>query len=270
MIYVYDNTFYGMLTAVYYHYYEKKADQIFADAKFGGHLVDEIRYIETHSIYAEKVEKAMYKKLSREGYLSMYRTFLSSEENKDTYILKYLEKGFKLGEKIDRLYADPDVIHIRELSKKVGFEAHRFLGLLRFEQKFNYLYGRYEPDHDITELIAQHFADRLKNEMFIIHDAKRKKMMFSNQGKWYIEQSNKVEVMERLLREEQAEKKVMYNEEDYQRGSLGHISEEAMIQALWKKYFERIGIEGRKNLKLQQSFVPLKYRKNILEFVEEK
>lgn len=245
MIYLYDGTYYGLLTCVYEHYYTMKANEIYAVQLFGGSLIDETRFITSDEDKAEKVEAAIKDKFSSKGYMDMYRSFLSDEPNKDNYILQYLMAGFKMGAKIDRMYSEPYVIRIRELSRRVGFESHRFLGLLRFVERKPYLYAKFEPDSDILTLIADHFADRYKNERIIIHDLKRQKALIAHGGQWLVYD---VENQNQFLDEEE-------NDEL-----------ENLLQELWKGYFEHIGIEGRRNLKLQQSFVPLKYRKHILEF----
>jgi probable DNA metabolism protein len=41
---------------------------------------------------------------------------------------------------------------------------------------------------------------------------------------------------------------------------------EEKFQKLWKLFFENVTIKKRKNLKLQQNFVPLLYRKYMTEF----
>uniref|UniRef100_A0A7V5XFR6 DUF4130 domain-containing protein n=1 Tax=Thermodesulfobacterium geofontis TaxID=1295609 RepID=A0A7V5XFR6_9BACT len=43
-------------------------------------------------------------------------------------------------------------------------------------------------------------------------------------------------------------------------------SSEEAIYSLWVKYFQRLAIMERQNLKLQKQKVPLKYRSSILEF----
>lgn len=247
MIYLYDGSYYGMLTCIYNHYYVEKADEIFSETMFLGSLIDVTKYIKTNEEQAKRVEKAISEKFTEIGYMDMYRCFLSNEMNKDCYILAYLVEGFKIGNKIDRLYSEPYVLKIRELSRKVGFEAHRFTGLLRFVEKKPFLYSSFEPDNDILPLIADHFADRFKNEHIIIHDLKHNKAVFAQEGEWVIYEG---EVLSELTLLKDA-----------------HLShKETLLQELWKGYFDHIGIEGRKNLKLQQSFVPLKYRKHILEF----
>lgn len=247
MILLYDGSYYGFLSCIHEHYYGRKATEIFPKALFQGSIVDEAYDVITDEEKAAKVEKALSEKFSMIGYLDMYRCFLSNDMNKDTWNLKYIQKGFKIGEKLDRLYSDPDVIHIRKLSRQVGFEGHRFKGILRFEERNGFLYARYEPDHDISELIADHFADRFLNEQIIIHDLKRHKAVLAKGGKWIITE-------------------VTPNSNIHDLSQINLTQEEELLQNLWKGYFEHIGIEGRKNPKLQQNFVPLKYRKHMLDF----
>ncbi len=247
MIYLYDGSFYGLLTCIYDHYYIEKASEIYDGRIFPGTLIDKVKTLETDIQKAEKVESAIRDKFSYEGYMDMYRSFLAADIHKDCYILNYIVQGFKLGAKMDRLYSEPFVLRIRELSRKVGFEAHRFNGLLRFVEKKPFLYAAFEPDNDILLLIADHFADRFMHERIIIHDLKRNKAVFAHKRKWMISEMNDERVLEEL---------------DVQ----SITPDEELLQRLWKGYFDHIGIEGRRNTKLQQNFVPLKYRKHIVEF----
>ncbi len=245
MIYLYDGSYYGMLSCVYEHYYTMKANEIYAVQLFEGSLIDESKFIVTDEVKAEKVELAIKNKFSSNGYMDMYRSFLSDEPNKDNYILQYLMAGFKMGAKIDRMYSEPYVIRIRELSRRVGFESHRFLGLLRFVERKPYLYARFEPDSDILTLIGDHFADRYKNERIVIHDLKRHKALVAYGGEWLLYDVDNQELLPEGSEDDELE---------------------TLLRDLWKGYFDHIGIEGRKNLKLQQAFVPLKYRKHVVEF----
>jgi len=247
MIYLYDGSFYGLLTCIYEHYYVESVVEIYDQHIFLGSVLDKTLFIEADEEKAVKVETAIRDKFSMQGYLDMYRTFLSNDISKDCYILDYIVHGFKLGTKMDRLYTESYVLKIRQLSRKVGFEAHRFNGLLRFIEKKPFLYAKFEPDHDILVIIAEHFADRFYNERVIIHDTKRQKAVIAHKGQWFVQETCTIQTLDVLI-------------------EIPITEEENLLQQLWKGYFEHIGIEGRKNLKLQQQFVPLKYRKHILEF----
>lgn len=241
MILTYDGTFDGLLTCIYYHYYENKAYEVVEECKYQPQLFVEKTFINTDVMKAKRVYDAMMDQLGQETYWDIYHTFLSNDPKKDTFILRYLIYAFHTGSKVNLIHAHDDILPVRKLSRAVGFEKHRFLGLLRFAEVDSVLYARFEPDHNILVLMGDHFADRLANERFIIHDVKRHQAIFSNMGKW-------------MITDYQLEEPIEYDEKELQ------------FQLLWKGYFQSIAIEARKNLKLQQSFVPLKYRKHILEF----
>jgi probable DNA metabolism protein len=241
MIYTYDGTFDGLLTCIHQHYYLEHASEIMEEIHYQPTLFEEVKFVETDLIKAKRVYDAIMKQFSEETYWDIYRTYLSNNRMKDTYILRYLIMAFKMGQKIELLHAHHDTLPVRRISRAVGFEKHRFLGLLRFAEIDHVLYAAFEPDHNILILLGEHFADRLANERFVIHDMKRGQAIFCDHGQW-------------IISDFKMEQPITYSDN------------ELAFQALWKGYFEAIAIESRQNLKLQQSFVPLKYRKHLTEF----
>lgn len=241
MDYLYDGSFDGLLSAVYHSYYQEKAEGIFPLAYYQPNLVTSSQVVVTEPALAAKVYDAAEQKISSEALRQIYYVYLSNFPQKENLILKYLQLGFKLGAQVDSYHTHPDVLPVQEAAKKVSFEAHRFFGLLRFVETGKYLYAVLEPDHDILILLASHFADRLKKENFIIHDKKRKHAVIYNQKEWYLS--------------------------DFSGDPEISVSEtEAFYQELWTRYFTHIGIESRKNKRLQAQFVPERYRKNLVEF----
>lgn len=241
MDYLYDGTFDGLLTCIYSHYYDKKATGIYDERSYECTIFGDHKKIKTNEENFIKVHNAITNKISIQALTNVYHTYLSSDYNKDNYILKYLELGFKVGYKIDSYHTHKVVLPIHKLSLKVTKEMHLFLGILRFKEVGNGLYAEVEPDHNIIILLAEHFTDRLKNERFIIHDKRRNIAIIYNTKEWYLS--------------------------DFKFAGDIPISErEKEFMKLWKGYFDHIGIESRKNLKLQRQFVPTRYRKNIVEF----
>lgn len=241
MIYLHDGDFDGFLTCIYHHYYYSEVSAIYASAVYEPMLLEEVKFIETDQIMADKVHEAIMSKFTAQMYANIYRTFLSDDYQKDTYLLAYLKLAFRKGAATERLRSVDAVYRVQNLGRQVGFEVHRFLGLLRFSDLGTCLYAKFEPDSNIVTLLADHFADRFKEERFIIHDVKRKLAVIGCKGNWILTD------FDRFIED-------------------GLMEEEVFFRGLWKQYFEAIGIEGRKNPKLQQSFVPLKYRKNLIEF----
>lgn len=241
MIYLHDGNFDGFLCCIYHHYYAEKAFGIYMSQEYQPMLLEEVKYVETEAEKAKIVHEAMIQKFSEHMYANLYHTFLSNVYHKDTYLLDYLKIAFKHGYDTERLRSVDAIYRVQKIARQVGFEKHRFLGLLRFSDLGTCLYARFEPDNNIVTLLAEHFSDRFKEERFIIHDVKRKIAVIGYHKNWFLTDFDKV------------------IEDDL-------LSEEVFFRTLWKQYFEVIGIEGRKNLKLQQSFVPLKYRKHVIEF----
>lgn len=99
-------------------------------------------------------------------------------------VLRYLAACLKYGPQMDSYRTHPDILGVHEASLRVGREAHRFLGWLRFSEIQGVLYAVYEPEADLTCLIMPHFADRFRKERFVIHDLGRKKAGVYANGYW--------------------------------------------------------------------------------------
>lgn len=252
--YLYDGSFEGLLTCVYNHYYEEKASGIFLNDSYQSSLLGGFKLIETDEVKATKVYDAIENKISSDDLRRIYRVFLSSIDNKETKILNYIILGFKEGSSISLLHSNQVVFEVQQIEKKVSFEVHRLTGLVRFsvlnmqekgltkeEVNNEIMYCCIEPDHDVLELIAGHFSDRFKNEPFIIHDKRRGKAVFAQNGKWYISDFNNLNLIN------------VENNEKYYR-------------QLWKEYFETIAIKERINPSCQKRCMPVRYWKNLTEF----
>lgn len=241
MYYLHDGELDGFLTCIYEHYYVLEAEGIYEAKKYERVLFEEARYMETNTEKSDIVHQAMIDQFSEAMYSNVYHTFLSNDYEKDTMLLNYLKIAFKCGRDTDRMRSVDEVYKVQKMGRQVGFEKHRFYGLLRFSDMGDYLYAKFEPDHNIVTLMADHFADRFKDERFVIHDVKRKIAVIGYDGQWLLT--------------------------DFTHNMDGEmLAEELFFRDLWHQYFDSIGIEDRKNLKLQQSFVPLKYRKHLVEF----
>lgn len=243
MVYLHDGTFDGFLTAVYNHYYTEKAEGIGEEGSYQTGLFEEVISLKTNTDQAKKVMRAIEDKLSSESKYHIHRSFLSFREDKDTLLLKYIELAFK-DINLDNNHTHEHVLPVHHMSKRVGFETHRFLGLLRFRDVGKVLYADFTPDNRILTLLVDHFADRLKNERFIIHDIKRKEAVVYEKNHWYITDLDIIQTPE-------------------------SSEEEKYYQRLWTHYFDNVAIKERTNKKLQQQFVPKKYRNYITEFHRE-
>jgi probable DNA metabolism protein len=248
--YLYDGTFEGFLTCIFEHYYREKASGIYECGNYQSNLLSGSCIVETEEQKATRVYEAIGAKISNEDLRRIYRVFLSSDQEKENKLLQYIRLGFQRGPAVSLLHSHPIVFDVQQCEKKVTVETHRLKGLLRFSALKNssgpgeekeILYCCVEPDHDILELIADHFSDRLKSDPFIIHDKTRSKAVFSQRGTWYLSP---------------------FTEKD-----LPVLGErESKYRDLWKEYFETIAIQERINPKCQKRMMPVRYWKNLTEF----
>ncbi len=252
MDYLYDGSFDGLLTCIYHHYYQEPASGIFQLEYYQPTLMVSSSVVLTDPDLANRVYQAIEQKISADALARIYHVYLSSSSDKENLVLNYLRLGFKMGSKADLCHSHPDVYPVHKLDRQVTLETHRLLGLLRFKDTGKFLYGVMSPDHHILTLIADHFADRLAGERWIIHDQKRRLAIIYDgqernndklliQHKWYMTDFS-------------------YSMDDYT------TREEHHWQQLWQLYFQQISIESRYNPRLQSHFVPYRYRRHLLEF----
>lgn len=240
--YIYDGSFEGLLTSIHEAYYnrENPEDIVSKDSMEENFLIENI-FIETDSEKSKKVYEAIENKISKESLRRVFYCYLSELPKSGILILRYLRLGFKIGPDINLNLANDIVREVENISKKVSRERHRFLGLIRFkESQEGILYSSIEPDHNIVGLLAPHFARRISNENWIIHDVKRAMGVFYNKKEWVVKD---IEIKDPLVLKER--------EESY--------------QDLWKTYFNAIAIENKINPKLQKRNMPMRYWKHLVE-----
>ena len=73
-------------------------------------------------------------------------------------------------------YANPHVMRILELRRKVSNESHHFREFTRFEKlnSSNVYVSHLEPKSDVIMLVGRHFANRMPSEQWMIIDDNRK------------------------------------------------------------------------------------------------
>lgn len=134
----------------------------------------------------------------------------------------------------------PAVMEMTDLRGKVTGEIHQYKGFLRFmENDKGVLYAPYSPENDVTDLLAPHFAERFKNQKFVIHDVKRKiAAMYDGHN---------------LL---------MFPADD----ADVYLSEyEKTFENLWKLYYKSVNIKERPHEKQMKGYMPVRYWKFLPE-----
>lgn len=242
LYYIYDGSFEGLLTAIYEAYYRRQhPDAILSIENLQENLFIEYVQISTDPKKANRVFNSIKSKISSEALRHVSYVFLSELENRGTLIYQYLKLGWKLGRKVDEYLSDNRVLNVHNISRKVSGEAHRMMGLVRFQLLAeNIYYSKIEPDYNIISLIAPHFAARMADQDWAIHDIRRNLAALCRNGRYIIIPLSNPNFL------------ILHPEEE-------------QYQELWKQYFSKIAIESRIKPRLQRQYMPKRYWKHLIE-----
>lgn len=240
--YIYDGSFPGLLTAIYYGFYNtEKPDHILIEENYKQGLFSRKILIETDLDKSDRVYQAVKDKISLNVLRKIYNVYLSEGENTGQLIYQYLKIGFRIGRTIEQYLKNDIVDQIEKLSSKVGREKHLLLGILRFREiEGEIFYAPFEPDNNIVSLLAPHFARRLSDQYWIIHDKKRKVAVVYNKEEWVLTEFENI-------------------------SNIQFSEREKYYQELWKGFYKNIMIENRRNPRCQRQFMPKRYWKYLIE-----
>lgn len=182
-------------------------------------------------------------KLSSSILKTIYYVYLSEEEHKELIIFYFLLNAQKYQDKIFLMRNLKCVTKVLKIAKYVSNENHKLKGFTRFKEINNHiLYAEISPTNNILPLLSNHFANRLKNEYWIIKDIERNIYSIYDTKKYYIISGKNINLKDITIDDTEQE-----------------------IENLWQSFFDTIGIEARKNKRCQMNFMPQKYWKYITE-----
>ncbi len=207
-----------------------------------------IEEVVSDSIKAGKVLRTIREKLGEEVYETLCYAAVSTYPDKGTLVFRVLWQALS-GRRCDRHVmenlSDSDVNMVSKIRIKVWHELHRFYGFVRFREiGGKVLFSKINPENDILEMLAPHFADRFPRENWMIYDEGRKKVLFHPKGGTCSVQKD----MEFL----QEQKDMLSEKEEY--------------EELFKCFCRSVTVWERRNPALQQQQIPLKFRSNMPEF----
>lgn len=248
-IYLYDNTFEGLLTAIFEVYeYKQKDVKIIPKLIYQPDILAQTKEVFTDETKAQRVWKGLQKKLSKEALENFYKCYLSELSEREEIMLNFARRVFSTDENIEQDFGNDAVLKVAQIGRKLFREKHRFEAFVRFQKTADGIfYASVEPDFNVLPLIATHFTRRYADQEWIIYDLKRK------YGLWYNKQT--VQQIEIDFSTQVSDNKAveMYDEK------------EELYQLLWKDYFRSTNIPARKNMKLHLQHVPVRYWKYLTE-----
>lgn len=241
--YIYDGSFEGLLTTIFYTFIEKEPFTIFSTDTYSPNLFNNNRVISFEEDKFKRVYTAIDSKLSPLTLKKIYYVYLSNKKNKELLIYNYLKLCFKYSDNINLAKNNDIIINIDKTFKAVSKEAHLFTGLVRFREISPLtFYSKIQPDNNILPIILDHFTKRFSDQNFIIHDINREIAIVYNQQSSIISSLCKCDVDNFLSH---------YNNDSF--------------EDLFKTFYSSLNIKERANNKVQKQHMPSRYWKNLTE-----
>lgn len=145
LIFRYDKTFEGLLTAIFDAYSIKRfPDVLLAEEETPPLFYDEIITVITDEGRSNRVWKGLQKKLSASALTSLTTCWLSELPEIDLVLFRYIHKAIDAPRSIELNFGDPDVLELSKVWKKVNNERLRVCNSCAFRKRRTDLFRRFE------------------------------------------------------------------------------------------------------------------------------
>lgn len=252
MIYIFDGTLEGLLTAIFESYQRKDVRvKLVSEVFYQPDAFDASYTVISDEAKAGRVWAGLGKKLDGEWMLRFYKSYLSEQPAIFQRLFDFAHYIFNNPKGAEADYGNSDVLEISQMAQKVHREKHRMEAFVRFQQTGDGMfYAGVEPDFNVLPLISDHFRKRYADQQWIIYDLKRKYGLFYD--------LQKVEIIELDFKTEFSSSRSSTAVELLD-------PKEELYSLLWKDYFKSTNIPARKNMKLHIRHVPKRYWKYLTE-----
>lgn len=250
LVFFYDKTFEGLLTAVFDAYSRKTfPNALLGEGDIAPLFMEDSYTVVTQADKAGRVWTALEKKMSKLACNMLTHAWMSEIEGCDEMIFRYIQKMLDSKISIETNFADKDVLTLHQIAKKVSHEGHYLVELIRFQKAAdNIFFAPVSPQYNALPLVIDHFKDRFADQKWLIYDLKRK------YGFYY-----DLHTVEEIT---------LTDDTHLLTGKLDEslmAEDEKQFQELWKGYFKAITIKERINLKLQRQHMPKRFWKYLTE-----
>lgn len=238
MIYVFDGTFDGFLTAVFRSAQSNAPLDSVTDTCEQGTFLESAQVV-SNAWQAARVRQFLDTRTGPDLPDMVRYAFLSANPDRFTYIARTLQLARRYGAQVVDVM-DGAVLGFRACCREAMHETHRFTGLTRFsELKDGMLYAIIAPKHNVLPPVLAHFAMRYPRERMAVYDEGRRLLGMLEAGA------------------------VTLHEVD-----MAHplpTKDEQAYRNLWRVFFESVAIKGRINPNLQRQHMPKYTWRNLVE-----
>ena len=250
IIFRYDKTFEGLLTAVFDAYNRKTfPDRLLFENDVEPLFTDECHCVISSEEKSVRVWKSLQRKMPKKAANMLMYVWLSELEGIDELLFRYICKTFDHEQTIAYNFGDADVLEIEKIARKVGHEALYIKQFIRFQKAADGIFfAPVRPIYNALPLTIKHFTDRFADQQWVIYDLRR------NYG-YYYDQHDTREI-------------TFTGEDNTLREKLDQslmAADEKLFQELWQGYFKALTIKERINPRLQRQHMPVRFWRYMTE-----
>ena len=259
-VYTFDGTIDGLLTAVFDAYaLKEQPEQLLKAGDALPLFCDHTYHVTSDEEKAQRVWAGLEKRLSHEAMKLISVSWQSELPELPTPLFRYICKVFRLGD-ISKNFADPDVLTVTNIARRVLHEQLRMKQFIRFQKAKDGTYlAVVAPDHNVLPLITDHFSDRFNDQPWLIYDAKR------HYGYYYEPAPLPLGGARGGFITFEDEAAVPFSLENGKLNEEVLSSDDQLLQNLWRTYFKAICIKERMNPRKQLQDMPRRYWKYMTE-----
>lgn len=250
LVFFYDKTFEGLLTAVFDAYSRKMfPDRLLGESDIAPLFMEDSYTVVSQEDRAHRVWAALEKKISRQACNMLTNAWLSELGGCDETIFRYICKNIDSKVSIEMNFGDKDVLELHQTARKVSHEAQYLRMFVRFQKAADDIFfAPVSPIYNALPIAVSHFADRFADQKWVIYDVKR------HYGFYYDLHTTKEMTLD--------------NDDHLLSGKLDEslmAEDEKKFQELWKGYFKAMTIKERINPRLQCQHMPKRFWKYLTE-----
>ncbi len=242
-IYRYDGTFEGFLCCVFDSYVYQEYPIQFQDPDHLAGSLFPSRSVGTDHSHAQRVLASLGKIDPYARELAV-KGFLTCAPERERLLYTFIRALYDIGQPLLRQLSHEAVLPVLKAVRHLDGEVHLLRGFVRFSEFEGTLAGEIRPKNRVLPLLRPHFCDRMYNEVFLLYDRTHREALVHRPGQWAIVPL-----------------------ESFQMAAPS--AAEAQYRRLWKRFYDTIEIEARRNPKLRMSKMPKRYWDTMTEFQDE-
>ncbi|NLB91252.1 MAG: DNA metabolism protein [Clostridiales bacterium] len=203
------------------------------------------QWIHTEEKKAYKVRKSIQKNMGTIALELIESVFYSCLEEKEKKLLLFICEGYRQGPLLLKALDHPLVYPLYTAQRHLYREVHNYTGFVRFEEIIlepegkTLLVSTIEPKNFVLPFLLDHFKNRFEEENWLIFDKPHQMALCYEKG------------VSTLVEMERLEITPGKEEEDWQQ--------------LWKRFYNTLSIQERKNPTARRNHMPKRYWSHMTE-----